>query len=90
MDSMAPDPQTHSPTERHLEQEMAEVEAAIDLVLTGGASSVSLAGLSHGQALAEALRDAAARKGVIVEPIWGWEEDRCDLVVRRADGPAGG
>ena len=85
---MAQDPQTQSPTERHLEQEMAEVEAAIELVLTGSATSVSLAGLSHGGALADALRDTAAQKGVVVEPIWGWEEDRCDLVVRRRDGPA--
>jgi len=89
MGSMSRTPRTGLPAQ-HLKHEIAEVEAAIELVATGAATSVSLAGFSHGEALVDALRDDAARKGIVVEPIWGWEEDRCDLVIRRAEGAAGG
>jgi hypothetical protein len=73
---------------------MTEVEAAIALVGSGSAATVTLAGLGYGHALVEALQEKAAREGLVIEPLWGWEEDRCDLVVRRADvrpeGRAGG
>ena len=71
-----------SAAERQLDHEIAEVEAAIAMVRTGAAASVSLTGLGHGAALIEAVRDSASRSHVTVEPIWGWEEDRCDIVVR--------
>ena len=89
MGSMSRTPRTGLPAQ-YLSHEIAEVEAAIELVVTGGATSVSLAGRSHGEAVAAALRDTAASKGVVVEPIWGWEEDGCDVVVRRAGDAAGG
>jgi hypothetical protein len=85
MGSMSQQSHSDSVAERHLEHEIAEVEAAIAMVQTGAAASVTLTGLSHGEALVAAVREEAARSGVLVEPIWGWEEDHCDLVVRRID-----
>jgi hypothetical protein len=81
---------TTTPAQDHLEREMAEVEAAISLVESGAAARVSLTGLGHGEALVAALRAAAAEVGVVIEPIWGWEDGRSDLLVRKMEpGPSG-
>ncbi|HTC86602.1 MAG TPA: hypothetical protein VK656_07845 [Candidatus Acidoferrum sp.] len=83
-------PRTDTPAQDGLERELREVEAAIAMVEEGGAPSVSLAGLSHAEAIVEALRESAAGRGVVLESIWGWEEDHSDLIARRAGSPTDG
>lgn len=72
--------------QRRLERELVEVSAAIELVASGVASRVAVAGIRFGQELADRVQDEAARQGVRVDP-QPWPEDAgCDVVVRRIDG----
>ena len=87
---MSDTPRTITPAQHYLEREIAEVQTAIALVGAGHAVTVSLGGLGHGKALLAALGDEAARAGVVIEAIWAWEEDRCDLIIRKVEpGVAG-
>jgi hypothetical protein len=70
---------------RRLERELAEVSAAIELVSSGVASRVAVAGIRFGQELADRMQDEARRQGVRVDA-QPWPEDAgCDVVVRRID-----
>jgi len=69
--------------ERQLDRELAEVEAAIELVRSGLAPSVTIAGMQHGEAILEARRAAAERAGIAIEGVWGPADGDCDIVVRR-------
>lgn len=55
------------------------------MVASGAAPRVTLAGLSHGEALLAAVDTFAGASGVTIEPIWGWEEDGCDITVSRKE-----
>lgn len=73
-------------TERRLERELTEVAAAIQLVASGVASRVEIAGIRFGQLLAERMRDEATEHGVRLDPE-PWPEDAgCDLLVQRLRG----
>jgi len=75
--------------ERQLDRELAEVEAAVELVRSGLAPSVTIAGIRHGEAILEARHATAEGFGVAVDAIWGPAEDDCDIVVRRVGAGTG-
>jgi hypothetical protein len=72
-------------TRRRLTSEVAEVEAAIALVASGSASSVTLTGLRFGEQVARRFRAEATANGIRLEPILWPEDAGCDLIVRRID-----
>jgi hypothetical protein len=72
-------------TRRRLTSEVVEVEAAIALVASGSASSVTVSGLRFGEQVARRFRAEAAANGIRLEPILWPEDAGCDLVVRRID-----
>jgi hypothetical protein len=73
-------------TEQELEREVAEVENAMALVRSGGASVVSVANLRFGEQVLAQIRAAGGDWGVRLEAL-PWPEDAgCDLEVRRVDG----
>jgi len=72
-------------TQRRLTSEVVEVEAAIALVASGSASSVTVSGLRFGEQVAQRFRAEATAKGIRLEPILWPEDAGCDLVVRRID-----
>jgi hypothetical protein len=72
-------------TRGRLISEVVEVEAAIALVASGSASSVTVSGLRFGEQVARRFRAEAAAKGIRLEPILWPEDAGCDLVVRRID-----
>ena len=72
-------------TRRRLTSEVAEVEGAMEMVASGTASRVTLAGLKFGEQLAGRFRSEALSKGVALEPIPFPEDAGCDLIVRRID-----
>ena len=72
-------------TRRRLASEVAEVEGAMALVISGSASRVTLGGLKFGEQLAHRFLAEATSKGIALDPI-PWPEDAgCDLIVRRID-----
>ncbi|MGD0248401.1 MAG: hypothetical protein ABSB75_05035 [Candidatus Limnocylindrales bacterium] len=72
-------------TRRRLTSEVAEVEAAIALVASGSASSVTLTGLRFGEQVARRFRAEATASGIRLEPILWPEDAGCDLIVRKID-----
>jgi hypothetical protein len=77
-----PDPEE---TRRRLTSEISEVESAIALVASGGASRMTLTGLRFSDQLARRFRAEARLRGVLLVPL-PWPEDAgSDLVVRRID-----
>lgn len=74
-----------APIERELDRELAEVEAAIALVRSGGAHEVTVANLTYGEEVLAQIRLRGADRGVRLEPI-PWPEDTgADILVRRID-----
>ncbi len=72
-------------TERHLEREYGEIEAAIELVRSGRASVVSVSGLQFGEAVIRRIHSAGGDWGVTVDPQWWPDDAGCDVVVRALD-----
>jgi transposase len=72
-------------TERHLEREYREIEAAIELVRSGGASVVSVTGLQFGEAVLHRIHAAGGDWGVTVDPQWWPDDSGCDIVIRAPD-----
>jgi hypothetical protein len=72
-------------TRRRLTSEVAEIEGAIEMVASGNASRVTVAGLKFGEQLAQRFQAEAASKGVTLDPIPFPEDAGCDLIVRRID-----
>ena len=72
-------------TRRRLTSEVAEIEGAIEMVASGNASRVTVAGLKFGEQLARRFQPEAASKGVTLDPIPFPEDAGCDLIVRRID-----
>lgn len=84
----SPDPHGHDAlvVERDLDRELAEVEAAVALVRSGGAAEVTVTNLRFGEEVLRQVRERGADLGVRIDPI-PWPEDTgCDLRVRRTDG----
>jgi hypothetical protein len=72
-------------TERHLEREYCEIEAAIALVRSGRVSVVSLTGLHFGEAVLRRIHAAGGDWGVTIDPRWWPDDAGCDVVVRAGD-----
>jgi hypothetical protein len=73
-------------TERHLEREYGEIEAAIALVRSGRASVVSISGLHFGEAVLRRIHSAGDDWGVSIDPQWWPDDQGCDIVVRARVG----
>lgn len=72
-------------TAERLEREVRDVEAAIELVRSGAASRVTLAGLRFAEAVLPRLADEVRGEGIAVDPIYWPEDSGCDVTVRRID-----
>ncbi len=72
-------------TEERLEREVRDVEAAIELVRSGAASRVTLAGLRFAEAVLPRLADEIRGQGIALDPIYWPEDSGCDVTVRRTD-----
>lgn len=72
-------------TAERLEREVRDVEAAIELVRSGTASRVTLAGLRFAEAVVPRLAEAVKGEGIALDPIWWPEDSGCDITVRRID-----
>lgn len=66
---------------RKLDSELAMIRAAIDLVASGGAPRVVVAGLRFAEPLLTPAREMAAESGVRIVPVWTAAEDSADLAV---------
>jgi hypothetical protein len=78
-------PSDSDATRLRLTSEVAEVEAAIALVSSGAALSVTLSGLRFGEQVARRFAAEAGLKGIALEPIVWPEDEGCDLIVRMID-----
>jgi hypothetical protein len=67
--------------EQLIDEELARVAAAIELVATGPARRVTLAGLRFGESLAAHVESAAHARGVLVRPLWPMGDGPVDLLV---------
>jgi hypothetical protein len=72
-------------TAESLEREVRDVEAAIELVRSGAASRVTLAGLRFAEAVLPPLADSVRGEGIAVDPVYWPEDSGCDVTVRRID-----
>jgi sirohydrochlorin ferrochelatase len=72
-------------TAQRLASEMREVQAAIALVRSGAATTVSLAGLRFAEPVLRELAAQAERDGIALVPIYWPEDAGCDVTVRRLD-----
>ncbi len=72
-------------TAQRLSSEIREVRAAIALVRSGAATTVSLAGLRFAEPVVRELTAEAERDGIALEPIYWPEDAGCDVTVRRLD-----
>ena len=80
-----PDTSDDRTTAYRLAREIGEVESAIELVRSGAASRVTVAGLRFGEQIVAQLRAEAAAVGVRLEPLYWPEDAGCDVTVRRSD-----
>jgi len=80
-----PDTSDDRTTAHRLAGEIGDVESAIELVRSGAASRVTVAGLRFGEQVVPRLRAEAAAVGVLLEPLYWPEDAGCDVTVRRTD-----
>ena len=66
-----------------LGREMQLIRDAVLLVVSGGSSRVTVAGLRFGDALLEPARRLAAEHGVAITPQWSADEVGISLLVER-------
>ena len=79
------DPDSESAHVRQaIDREVDLVMSAVNLVATGAAPSTMVVGLRLTDAVVEIVRPIASDRGVIVEPLWGADEDTMDVRVSRA------
>ena len=79
-----PDP-AHDPGALAIDEELARVAAAIDLVAARPGSRVTLAGLRFGESLLPRVEAAARDRGIRVRPIWPMGDGPVDLVIEAVD-----
>jgi hypothetical protein len=80
-----PDASERQTTAQRLASEIREVQAAIALVRSGAATTVSLAGLRFAEPVVRELAAEAERDGIALVPIYWPEDAGCDVTVRRLD-----
>jgi hypothetical protein len=68
---------------RTLDRELAMIQGAIDLVASGGAPRVVLAGMRFGDKLLDQARRLAAASGVRVVPLWKARSEGADLAIEQ-------
>jgi hypothetical protein len=73
--------------QRSIDREVDLVMSAVNLVASGGAPSTVVAGLRLTDSVIEIVRPMAARRGVVIEPLWGPDETTSDVRVRLASAP---
>lgn len=70
-----------------LDREVELVEGAIDLVASGGSPAATVAGLHLTEAVVGVVASRAAQRGVVLEILWGTEEEARDVRVHRPESP---
>ena len=70
---------------RTIDREVELVMSAVDLVASGGATSTMVVGLRLTDQVIDIVRPIAAERGVVLEPLWGPDEDNADVRVRPAE-----
>jgi hypothetical protein len=68
-----------------IDEELARLTAAIDLVAARAGSRVTLAGLRFGEALLPTVEASACERGVRVRPVWPMGDGPVDLVIEPAN-----
>ena len=68
---------------RTIDREVELLMSAVDLVAGGGAPSTMVVGLRLTDAVIAIVRPLAADRGVVLEPLWGSDEDTADVRVVR-------
>jgi hypothetical protein len=76
---------TPHPLAERLASEVADVEAAIALVRSGVATTITLTSLRFAQQLSDSLAAGAAAQGVRLEASFWPEDDLGDLLVSRIE-----
>jgi hypothetical protein len=67
-----------------IDREVSLVRSAMELVARGIAPSTTVAGLRLLDAVLELVGPDAARRGVVLEPLWGPEDRVSDVRIRSA------
>ena len=70
---------------RTIDREVELLMSAVNLVASGGATSTIVVGLRLTDAVIDIVRPIATERGVVLEPLWGADEDTADVRVRRAE-----
>jgi DNA-binding transcriptional LysR family regulator len=68
-----------------LDREVELLTSAIQMVASGGAPSMTIAGLHLAEAALEIVRPLADERGVVIVPLWGPDEEATDIIVRRSN-----
>ncbi len=66
---------------RQIDREVDLLLSAVNLVASGGASSTMVVGLRLTDAVIDIVRPIATERGVVLEPLWGADEDTADVRV---------
>ena len=73
---------------RTIDREVELVMSAVNLVASGRAPSTMVAGLRLTDAVIDIVRPLAEARGVVLEPLWGSDEETADVrVYREAPAP---
>ncbi len=72
-------------TRDELARELETIRSAIEMVASGHAPRVTLAGIRYGEELLPAAKAAAAAAHVALRPIWNMEDVGASIVVEVAD-----
>jgi hypothetical protein len=73
-----------------LEREMQLVREAIEMVATGAAPRVTVAGIRFGDNILEPAREWAVAAGVRIAPLWRTDEQGVDIAVEPGEANAPG
>ena len=68
-----------------IDEELARLAAAIELVASRPGSRVTLAGFRFGESLLPRVQADALRRGVRITPIWPMGDGPVDLLLEAAD-----
>jgi hypothetical protein len=64
-----------------LEHESSLIDAAIALLVSGGADRVTLTGLRFGERILPSAVRSARLQGVVIRPLWRQGATTCDITV---------
>jgi hypothetical protein len=85
METRHPSDPVRETGEQVIDEELARITAAIDLVAARPGSRVTLAGLRFGEVLLPRVEGGARARGIRILPIWPMGDGPVDLVVEAAD-----